>query len=151
MSTPRSAQHEGSEKRAVLACFSCRLTRWALRCTSCFFVTKEAGRVFCPKCGNMTLDKVGGRDVMMHMMQDVEHVSGVRKADMLSAMYIPRRHICQMHEGRGSLLLGHTLGSSQAAFFLLGVCSLAHACWATVGALAPYLRASCWASNRGLE
>ncbi|KXZ44204.1 hypothetical protein GPECTOR_71g565 [Gonium pectorale] len=35
-----------------------RLSRWALRCSACFFVTKEAGRVFCPRCGNMTMDKV---------------------------------------------------------------------------------------------
>ncbi|GFR39822.1 hypothetical protein Agub_g315 [Astrephomene gubernaculifera] len=35
-----------------------RVSRWALRCSACFFVTKEAGRLFCPRCGNMTLDKV---------------------------------------------------------------------------------------------
>jgi ribosomal protein S27AE len=35
-----------------------RLSRWALRCSACFFVTREAGRLFCPKCGNMSLDRV---------------------------------------------------------------------------------------------
>ena len=35
-----------------------RLSRWALRCSACFFVTREAGRLFCPKCGNMALDRV---------------------------------------------------------------------------------------------
>ncbi|GIL43839.1 hypothetical protein Vafri_1433 [Volvox africanus] len=35
-----------------------RVSRWALRCTACFFVTKEVGRLFCPRCGNMTMDKV---------------------------------------------------------------------------------------------
>jgi RNA-binding protein NOB1 len=34
------------------------VTRWALRCTACFQVTKEVGRLFCPRCGNATLDKV---------------------------------------------------------------------------------------------
>ncbi|KAG2501826.1 hypothetical protein HYH03_000325 [Edaphochlamys debaryana] len=35
-----------------------RVSRWALRCSACFFVTKEAGRVFCPRCGNLTMDRV---------------------------------------------------------------------------------------------
>ncbi|KAL4438664.1 hypothetical protein ABPG77_006268 [Micractinium sp. CCAP 211/92] len=35
-----------------------RLSRWVLRCTACFLVTKEMGRLFCPRCGNATLDKV---------------------------------------------------------------------------------------------
>ncbi|KAJ9520993.1 hypothetical protein QJQ45_022704 [Haematococcus lacustris] len=35
-----------------------RLSRWALRCSACFFVTKEAGRLFCPRCGNMALERV---------------------------------------------------------------------------------------------
>ncbi|KAG2448975.1 hypothetical protein HYH02_005729 [Chlamydomonas schloesseri] len=35
-----------------------RVSRWALRCSACYFVTKEAGRLFCPRCGNMTMDKV---------------------------------------------------------------------------------------------
>lgn len=35
-----------------------RLSRWALRCAACFFVTKEAGRLFCPRCGNMTMERV---------------------------------------------------------------------------------------------
>jgi RNA-binding protein NOB1 len=35
-----------------------RLSRWALRCGACFAVTREPGRIFCPKCGNMPLDKV---------------------------------------------------------------------------------------------
>ena len=35
-----------------------RLSRWVLRCTACFLVTKEMGRLFCPRCGNASLDKV---------------------------------------------------------------------------------------------
>ncbi len=37
---------------------SLRVSRWALRCSACYFVTKEAGRLFCPRCGNMTMDRV---------------------------------------------------------------------------------------------
>eukprot|EP00803_Ostreobium_quekettii_P004253 evm.model.scf_468.6 EVM.evm.TU.scf_468.6 scf_468:34546-36975(-) len=46
-----------------------RLVRWALRCSACFTVTKEAGKVFCPKCGNAALEKVevtvgpGGKEI----------------------------------------------------------------------------------------
>ncbi|BDA44182.1 probable RNA-binding protein NOB1 [Coccomyxa sp. Obi] len=32
--------------------------RWALRCTACFQVSKEVGRLFCGKCGNAALQKV---------------------------------------------------------------------------------------------
>jgi RNA-binding protein NOB1 len=35
-----------------------RLSRYALRCSACYNVTREPGRLFCPKCGNMTLDRV---------------------------------------------------------------------------------------------
>lgn len=35
-----------------------RLARYALRCGACFNVTREPGRLFCPKCGNMGLDRV---------------------------------------------------------------------------------------------
>jgi RNA-binding protein NOB1 len=35
-----------------------RLTRYALRCSACFTVTREPGRLFCPKCGNLSLDRV---------------------------------------------------------------------------------------------
>eukprot|EP00775_Hariotina_reticulata_P013406 gene13406-13534_t len=35
-----------------------RLSRYALRCSACFTVTREAGRLFCPKCGNLSLDRV---------------------------------------------------------------------------------------------
>lgn len=35
-----------------------RLSRWVLRCAACFLVTKEMGRLFCPRCGNAALDKV---------------------------------------------------------------------------------------------
>jgi len=37
---------------------SLRVSRWALRCVACFFVTKEAGRLFCPRCGNAALERV---------------------------------------------------------------------------------------------
>ena len=32
--------------------------RWALRCSACSFCSREAGRLFCPRCGNAALDKV---------------------------------------------------------------------------------------------
>lgn len=35
-----------------------RLSRYALRCSACFTVTREPGRLFCPKCGNLSLDRV---------------------------------------------------------------------------------------------
>ncbi|KAK9809158.1 hypothetical protein WJX72_010386 [[Myrmecia] bisecta] len=35
-----------------------KLSRWVLRCSACFCVSKEIGRLFCPKCGNASLDKV---------------------------------------------------------------------------------------------
>jgi RNA-binding protein NOB1 len=35
-----------------------RLTRYALRCSACFTVSREPGRLFCPKCGNLSLDRV---------------------------------------------------------------------------------------------
>ena len=34
------------------------VSRWVLRCSACFQVTKEVGRLFCPRCGNAALDKV---------------------------------------------------------------------------------------------
>ena len=34
------------------------VSRFVLRCTACQQVTKEMGRVFCPRCGNACLDKV---------------------------------------------------------------------------------------------
>ena len=35
------------------------LHQWALRCEACAFITREVGRAFCPKCGNMnTLRKI---------------------------------------------------------------------------------------------
>lgn len=34
------------------------VSRWVLRCTACLQVTKEVGRLFCPRCGNATLDRV---------------------------------------------------------------------------------------------
>jgi RNA-binding protein NOB1 len=35
-----------------------RLMRYALRCSACFTVTRDPGRLFCPKCGNLSLDRV---------------------------------------------------------------------------------------------
>ena len=34
------------------------VSRWVLRCSACYQVTKEVGRLFCPRCGNAALDKV---------------------------------------------------------------------------------------------
>lgn len=34
------------------------LSRYALRCSACYAVTKEMTRIFCPRCGNQALDKV---------------------------------------------------------------------------------------------
>lgn len=34
------------------------LSRWVLRCTACSSITREMGRIFCPRCGNAALDKV---------------------------------------------------------------------------------------------
>ena len=35
-----------------------QLSRWVLRCTACSAVTKEMGRLFCPRCGNAALARV---------------------------------------------------------------------------------------------
>eukprot|EP00891_Asterochloris_glomerata_P006590 jgi/Astpho2/6590/e_gw1.00101.152.1_t len=51
-----------------------RLARWALRCTACFKICKEPGRLFCPHCGNATLEKVE-----MIVGADGEEQFGVRK------------------------------------------------------------------------
>ncbi|GMH45041.1 hypothetical protein BSKO_12998 [Bryopsis sp. KO-2023] len=32
--------------------------RWAMRCSACFFVTKEVGRIFCAKCGKASVERV---------------------------------------------------------------------------------------------
>lgn len=37
---------------------STHLHRWVLRCTACFTVSQEMGRLFCPKCGNTTMHRV---------------------------------------------------------------------------------------------
>lgn len=34
------------------------ISRWVLRCSACFQTTKDVGRIFCPRCGNMTMDRV---------------------------------------------------------------------------------------------
>jgi RNA-binding protein NOB1 len=55
-----------------------KLSRWALRCGACFAVTREPGRIFCPKCGNMPLDKV---EVVVGA--DGTEVIGARKRHVL--------------------------------------------------------------------
>lgn len=35
-----------------------RLSRYVLRCSGCFAVSREMERIFCPRCGNMTLERV---------------------------------------------------------------------------------------------
>ena len=55
-----------------------KLSRWALRCSACFTVTREMGRLFCPKCGNMTMDKVE-----VAVGPDGAEVYGVKKQHIL--------------------------------------------------------------------
>eukprot|EP00887_Chlorella_sp_A99_P000508 scaffold17.g508.t1 len=70
-----------------------RLSKWVLRCTACTQVTKvglacaavvvvvvvvEMGRVFCPRCGNATLDKV-----QVSVGPDGAEHYGVRKKHIL--------------------------------------------------------------------
>jgi len=52
--------------------------RWALRCSACSFCSREAGRLFCPRCGNASLDKV-------EVVVDASGVAafGVRKSHCL--------------------------------------------------------------------
>lgn len=54
------------------------VTRWVLRCSACHQVTKEVGRLFCPKCGNATLDKV-----KVTISPDGSEQYGVRKKHIL--------------------------------------------------------------------
>lgn len=54
------------------------VTRWVLRCTACNQVTKEVGRLFCPRCGNATLDKV-----KMTISPEGAEQYGVRKKHIL--------------------------------------------------------------------
>ncbi|CAM9780911.1 unnamed protein product [Scytosiphon promiscuus] len=35
-----------------------RVKQWILRCAACFKTTTEMGRLFCPVCGNASLDRV---------------------------------------------------------------------------------------------
>lgn len=35
-----------------------RVKQWILRCAACFKTCTEMGRLFCPVCGNATLDRV---------------------------------------------------------------------------------------------
>jgi RNA-binding protein NOB1 len=54
------------------------VTRWVLRCSACHQVTKEVGRLFCPRCGNATLDKV-----KVTISPDGSEQYGVRKKHIL--------------------------------------------------------------------
>jgi RNA-binding protein NOB1 len=54
------------------------VTRWVLRCTACQQVTKEVGRLFCPRCGNATLDKV-----KVTISPDGAEQYGIRKKHIL--------------------------------------------------------------------
>lgn len=60
------------------------MSRWALRCVACFFVTKEAGRLFCPRCGNATLERV---EVMVS--PEGAEFYGVRKSHTLRGTRFP--------------------------------------------------------------
>ena len=60
------------------------VTRWVLRCSACFQVTKEIGRVFCPQCGNSTLEKV-----MVTVGPDGTEQYGVRKKHILRGTKFP--------------------------------------------------------------
>lgn len=54
------------------------VTRWVLRCTACNQVTKEVGRLFCPRCGNATLDRV-----KVTVSPDGSEQYGIRKKHIL--------------------------------------------------------------------
>lgn len=56
----------------------CRLSRYVLRCCGCFSVTKEMERIFCPRCGNMTLERVE-----VNVGEDGTEYYGVRKKHIL--------------------------------------------------------------------
>ena len=55
-----------------------RAARWALRCSACSATTRDPERVFCPKCGGATLDKV---EVVVGV--DGAETVGVRKQHCL--------------------------------------------------------------------
>ncbi|KAL4854488.1 RNA-binding protein NOB1 [Chlorella vulgaris] len=61
-----------------------RLSRWVLRCTACFCVTKEMGRLFCPRCGNSSLDKV-----QLVVGPDGSEQYGVRRKHILRGTRFP--------------------------------------------------------------
>jgi hypothetical protein len=71
-----------------------RLSRWALRCSACFFVTREAGRLFCPKCGNMSLDRVE-----VAVGPDGAEYFGVRKRHILrgTKFSLPKPRVSLWH------------------------------------------------------
>lgn len=50
------------------------LSRYALRCSACFAITKDAGRLFCPRCGNRALERV-----TIHVGPDGLEQFGVRR------------------------------------------------------------------------
>lgn len=55
-----------------------QLSRWVLRCTACAAVSREVGRVFCPRCGNSTLERV-----RVVVGQNGTETYGVRKKHVL--------------------------------------------------------------------
>ena len=60
------------------------VSRWALRCSACFQVTKEVGRLFCPRCGNSTLDKV-----RVKVGPDGSEQFGIKKKHILRGTKFP--------------------------------------------------------------
>ncbi len=55
-----------------------RLSVYALRCSACSAVSRQAGRLFCPRCGNMTMERVE-----VTVAADGAELFGVRRRHVL--------------------------------------------------------------------
>lgn len=80
-----------------------RLTRYALRCSACFTVTRDPGRLFCPKCGNLSLDRV---EVVVGA--DGAEYFGVTKRHILrgTRFSLPKPKVRLMQHGLKHMLCG---------------------------------------------
>jgi RNA-binding protein NOB1 len=88
-----------------------RLRRWALRCPACYGVTKEAGRLFCPKCGNLGLERVEVR-----VGRGGAEVYGVSKRHVLrgTKYSLPKPRVGGGWEGVGGQGQGRLAGEQDA-------------------------------------